>query len=87
MNPDVFTVRDGQIVAKTVGAKRIAIHAQPAGGTREVAIDPSRQEQPALTDAQAVRLARLGRRIEAHFGRPQDIEWCLIDDDFRIVQS
>src|ERR671913_356147 len=29
----------------------------------------------------------LGRRIESHFGRPQDIEWCLVDDDFQIVQS
>ena len=29
----------------------------------------------------------IGRRIEAHFGRPQDIEWCLVDDDFQIVQS
>src|SRR5581483_8875031 len=29
----------------------------------------------------------LGRRIEAHFGAPQDIEWCLADDDFWIVQS
>ena len=52
-----------------------------------MAIDPRRQEQPALTDAQAVRLVQLGRRIEAHFGRPQDIEWCLVDDDFQIVQS
>ena len=34
-----------------------------------------------------MRLAQLGRRIEAHFGRPQDIEWCLVDDDFEIVQS
>ena len=47
--------------------------------------DPT--EQPALTDAQVVALARLGRRIEAHFGRPQDIEWCLVDDEFAIVQS
>jgi pyruvate,water dikinase len=46
-------------------------------------------KQPALTDQQVVRLAQLGRRIEAHFGRPQDVEWCFIqvDDDFRIVQS
>ena len=44
-------------------------------------------ERAALTDAQAVRLAELGRRIEAHFGRPQDIEWCLADDEFQIVQS
>ena len=56
-------------------------------GRRNEAIEPAQQEQPALTDAQVVRLARLGRRIEAHFGCPQDIEWCLVDDGFQIVQS
>jgi pyruvate,water dikinase len=64
VNPDVYKVRDGEVLAETVAG-----------------------EQPALTDAQVVRLARLGRRIEARFGRPQDIEWCLVDDDFEIVQS
>ncbi|MFI6338813.1 rifamycin-inactivating phosphotransferase [Streptomyces sp. NPDC050535] len=87
VNPDVFKVRDGEVVAKAVAAKQRAVHALPAGGTREVAIDSERQEQPALTDTQVVRLVQLGRRIEAHFGRPQDIEWCLVDDDFQIVQS
>ncbi|MEW1585843.1 rifamycin-inactivating phosphotransferase [Micromonospora vinacea] len=87
VNPDVFTVRDGEVVAGTVAVKQRAVTALPGGGTREVAIDRQRQEQPALTQAQVVRLVRLGRRIEAHFGRPQDIEWCLVDDDFQIVQS
>ncbi|NYV75629.1 rifamycin-inactivating phosphotransferase [Streptomyces sp. UH6] len=87
VNPDVFTVRDGEVVARTVNAKRRAVHALPGGGTRETGIDPGRQEEPALTDAQAVRLVALGRRVEAHFGRPQDIEWCLADDGFHIVQS
>jgi phosphoenolpyruvate synthase/pyruvate phosphate dikinase len=87
VNPDVFKVRDGEVVGKAIAAKQRAVHASPAGGTQEQAIDPQRQEQPALTDAQVVRLARLGRRIEAHFGRPQDIEWCLVDDGFQIVQS
>jgi rifampicin phosphotransferase len=87
VNPDVYKVRDGEVVAKAVATKQLAIHASPAGGTNEQAIEPERQEQPALTDAQVVRLAQLGRRIEAHFGRPQDIEWCLVDDGFEIVQS
>jgi rifampicin phosphotransferase len=86
-NPDAYKVRDGEVVAKAVATKQLAIYASPAGGTQEQAIDPARQQQPALTDAQAVRLAELGRRIEAHFGCPQDIEWCLVDDDFQIVQS
>ncbi|MFD8662683.1 rifamycin-inactivating phosphotransferase [Streptomyces globisporus] len=86
VNPDVFTVRDGEVVARTIAVKQRAVHALPGGGTREVAVEPRRQERPALTDAQAVELVRLGRRIEAHFGCPQDIEWCLTDDGFRIVQ-
>jgi rifampicin phosphotransferase len=87
VNPDVFKVRHDEVVARTIAAKQRAVRALPAGGTREVAIDSRQQEQPALTDAQVVRLVRLGRRIEAHFGRPQDIEWCLVDDGFQIVQS
>jgi len=87
VNADIYKVRDGEVVAKAIAKKQLAIHAPPAGGTQEEAIEPERQEQPALTDAQVVRLAQLGRRIEAHFGHPQDIEWCLVDDHFQIVQS
>jgi pyruvate,water dikinase len=87
VNADAYKVREGEVVAKAIATKQLAIRALPAGGTQEQAIDPARQEQPALTDAQAVRLAQLGRRIEAHFGHPQDIEWCLVDDGFQVVQS
>ena len=87
VNPDVYQVRDGEILAKAVATKQLAIQASPAGGTHEQAIEPQRQQQPALTDAQVLELAQLGRRIEAHFETPQDIEWCLVDDGFQIVQS
>ena len=87
VNADIYKVRDGDIVAMAVATKQRAIHASPGGGTQEQPIEPAQQDQPALTDAQIVRLAQLGRRIEAHFGHPQDIEWCLVDDEFQIVQS
>lgn len=87
VSPDVYKVRGGEVVAKTVATKQLAIHASATGGTQKQAIPPERQQVPALTDAQVVRLAELGRRIEAHFGRPQDIEWCLEGDDLHIVQS
>ena len=87
VNADVYKVSDGEIVAKTIGTKQLAVHASPAGGTQEQAIDPELQDQPALTDAQVVRLEQLGRRIEAHFGLPQDIEWCLVEGEFQVVQS
>jgi rifampicin phosphotransferase len=87
VNADAYKVREGAIVAKTVATKQRAIFAAPEGGTQEQPIEPARQQRPALTDAQVVELAELGRRIEAHLGGPQDIEWCLVDDGFQIVQS
>jgi rifampicin phosphotransferase len=87
VNADVYKVHDGDVVAKTVATKQLAVYASPSGGTQQETIEPERRDQPALTDSQVVRLAQLGRRIEAHFGRPQDIEWCLQGEDFLIVQS
>ncbi|MBV9922439.1 MAG: phosphoenolpyruvate synthase [Pseudonocardia sp.] len=87
VNADVYTVREDEVVERVVGDKQLAIYASPAGGTREEPVDPEQRKRPVLTDAQVVRLVRLGRRIEAHFGQPQDIEWCLTDDGFQIVQS
>jgi phosphoenolpyruvate synthase/pyruvate phosphate dikinase len=87
VDADGYAVRGGEVVHKAVGAKALAIVASPAGGTEHRAIEPERQAAPALTNEQVVRLVDLGRRIEAHFGRPQDIEWCLVDDGFQFVQS
>ncbi len=84
---DVYAVRDDQVLTAAVVAKARSVRAAPGGGTEDVPVESQRQRQAALTDAQVVRLVRLGRRIEAHFGRPQDIEWCLVGDDFHIVQS
>ena len=35
VNADVYTVRDDEVVARAVAAKQLAVHASPAGGTRE----------------------------------------------------
>jgi pyruvate,water dikinase len=58
------------------------------GGAVTRAIGAKKRELGSvLTDAQVVELVALGRRIEAHFGSPQDIEWCLADGQFHFVQS
>jgi rifampicin phosphotransferase len=44
VNGDVFKVRDGEVVAKAVATKQLAIHASPAGGTQKQAIDPELQD-------------------------------------------
>ena len=87
VNPDVYKVQDGRVIEKIVSVKKIAIFAREEGGTKIQAIEPERQSTPALTDEQILRLESLGRKIEEHFGRPQDIEWGLVDNIFYILQS
>ncbi|KYF63146.1 phosphoenolpyruvate synthase [Sorangium cellulosum] len=84
---DRYKVRNGQVIDKAIARKTLATRALEGGGTEERAIEPERQGGQALTDAQILRLERLGRQIEGHFGHPQDIEWCLVEDELHIVQS
>lgn len=87
VNADIYKVRDGKVIDKKISAKKLAIYALQAGGTQKQETPPARQTMQALTDEQILQLAHLGRKIEAHFGCPQDIEWCLADETFYIVQS
>ncbi|TDK62934.1 phosphoenolpyruvate synthase [Bacillus salipaludis] len=87
VSPDCYKVQENKIVDKMISTKKLAIYGRKEGGTESVPIDPDQQRAQTLTDQQIVQLARIGRQIEAYFGCPQDIEWCLVDDTFYIVQS
>jgi phosphoenolpyruvate synthase/pyruvate phosphate dikinase len=87
VNADIYKVRNGKVIDKKISTKKLAIYALKDGGTKEQEIEPERQNRQALTDEQILQLERMGRKIEEHFGCPQDIEWCLVDDTFYIVQS
>jgi phosphoenolpyruvate synthase/pyruvate phosphate dikinase len=87
VNADIYKVREGRIIEKKISTKKLAIYALEKGGTEEKAIEVGRQNTQTLTDGQILQLEGLGRKIEAYFGRPQDIEWCLDEEAFYIVQS
>ncbi|MEH2207198.1 MAG: phosphoenolpyruvate synthase [Nostoc sp.] len=87
VNTDIYKVCNGKVIDKKISTKKLAIYALKDGGTKEQEIEPERQNKQALTDEQILQLERMGRKIEEHFGSPQDIEWCLVDDTFYIVQS
>ncbi|MEG3858898.1 phosphoenolpyruvate synthase [Microcoleus sp. herbarium12] len=87
VNADSYKVCNGKAIDKQISTKKLAIYALKDGGTKAQEIEPELQNKQALTDEQILQLDRTGRKIEAHFGSPQDIEWCLVDDTFYIVQS
>lgn len=87
VSADCYQVQDGVIVSKRIETKKMAIYGRKGGGTETKQLNPDQQKMQTLTDQQILQLARIGRQIEEHFGCPQDIEWCLADDTFYIVQS
>lgn len=84
---DTFRVQRGEVISRDLRSKPQALRAAAAGGTEWRPLAQAQQHQPALSDAQVLQLAALGRRVEAAFGVPQDIEWCLADGQFQLVQS
>lgn len=87
VSADCYKVEEGEIVNKRIATKKLAIYGLKEGGTETKQIDRDQQKTQTLTEHQILQLARTGRQIEAYFGCPQDIEWCLVDDTFYIVQS
>ncbi|MFZ5644719.1 MAG: rifamycin-inactivating phosphotransferase [Bacillota bacterium] len=87
VSADLYQVKSDKLIKKQIARKETAIYARPEGGTAKVEIKGEQQTAPALSDHQAARLARMGRSIEKHFGSPQDIEWCLADNEIFILQS
>lgn len=84
VNPDHLGIEDGRVVDRRLGDKAVAVRALPGGGTERVELraqQTSATDGPdaCISDAQAVTLTELGRRVEAHLGVPQDIEWALDD--------
>lgn len=86
--PDTFVVgRPGlAVLGRTVGAKRRMTVAVP-GGTREVDVPALLRSRPAITDEQAVTMARLATALEEHAGRPVDIERALAAGELYLLQS
>jgi phosphohistidine swiveling domain-containing protein len=92
INPDLYRVdkREWVILDRKIADKRLAILPIPAsegGGTRQVELDADKRVAPVLSDVQILALARLGAKIEAAFGEPQDIEWCFEGDDLLLTQA
>lgn len=87
VSADLYQVYQGTITQKKVAGKKVAVFADSTGGTVTEELPKEKQDAQALEDIHIMELAALGKRIEKHYDREQDIEWCWYDGKFYIVQS
>ena len=80
VTPDsyLFSKVTRQLVRSEVGAKEIECVAAPdGGGTVLREVDEERRARLCLEPDEVARLAELGRSVERHYGRAQDLEWAI----------
>jgi pyruvate,water dikinase len=88
VTPDhwVVNARTGAVLEAHVARKEFMTTRQDAG-TVLLPVPAALREQPVLDAAQVVALAELGRRVAAHYGAPQDVEWALAQGRLYLVQA
>jgi len=78
VTPDQFHVNKitMDVVKKTVSEKKIYYTTDPESDeVLKLDLHPERQTQQSLLDEEIIELAKVGKIIEQHYGRPMDIEW------------
>jgi pyruvate,water dikinase len=94
VTPDHYAVNKAEleIVKQEIKAQRrqlIKRERAKLGEENNVWVDVAEedQRQTKLTEQQVKDLAAIGRQVEEHYGKPQDIEWAYEGGKFYIVQS
>jgi len=82
VSPDRYVVEKATLAIRRreVHHKDLVIEYAPDGGTSQRALSEEEALRPVLTDAEVLAVAELGRRIEEHYGSPQDTEWAFDPD-------
>lgn len=80
VTPDTWVVNKvtGEILRRRVSSKLRLHRPDPAGlGVVDEEVPADLREVPCLSDEEVRALARVARRVERHYGSPQDIEWAM----------
>ena len=78
--------REGNVLERTPGLKKIAIRTRPEGGTLEDPVAPDLAEALCVDDAGLADLGRLAAKCEEVYGPDRDIEWAFADGQLYLLQ-
>lgn len=87
VTPDRWVVAKitGEIPVREISDKAICHVPAAGGGTEERAVEESRRREPCLADEELQSLRAVARKVERHYGQPQDIEWAIERNTQRLL--
>ncbi len=79
VTPDRFVLGKitGEISVRDISDKHIRHRPAPGGGIVDEPVPEAERRVPCISDDELQSLRAVGRRIEKHYGRAQDIEWAI----------
>jgi pyruvate,water dikinase len=88
VTPDTIVIdKTTSAVKQMIVGSKLVMTAAAEHGTEETPVAPELQERQVLDADQIEELARLGRKLEAHFGQPQDVEWAVAGGKAVLLQA
>jgi pyruvate, water dikinase len=75
----------GEISTRAVSDKTIQHVPRDSGGTVSLPVPDDMRRAACMSDEELQRLRDIGRRVERHYGRAQDIEWAVERSDGQIL--
>ena len=89
VTPDRYVVdkKTLQIVSREINQQKWKIVRNYRGGDKHVAVAKNKQKAQKISDEQIIKLAEMGLKIEKHYGKPQDTEWAIENNEIHFVQS
>lgn len=89
ITPDQYIVdkKTLKIISKEINAQDWMIVTDINGGDKHVNVPEANKKKQKLTDDQIIELAKIGARIEDHYGKPQDTEWAISKGQIVFLQA
>ncbi len=88
ITPDKYVIsKDLEILDKKTSDKKIAITRNSGGGQETVKLKEEKSKQQVLKEYEIKKLAEISLKLEAHYKKPQDIEFAIEGGDIYIVQT
>jgi pyruvate,water dikinase len=90
ITPDQYVLdrASGSLVREFIALQPTAVVCDAIhGGTRHIQLSTEEGSARVLNDRQVSGLRDMGLKVEAFFGSPQDVEWCICGDELLLLQS
>jgi pyruvate,water dikinase len=90
ITPDHYVLdkNTGKTVSAAVASKRIMFaRDETTGKTIEMEVPQEKVDAEILTENEIRRLTELAKKVEQHYGKPQDIEWAIEGENIYLLQS